>query len=202
MMRRITLLRRRESISAEEFSAHWAGPHAAIARRFQALAKYTQNHVVERLDGARADTYATDGIAELWFPSEESLKAALASPVIAQLTEDEPRFLSGVTRLLAGEAPLEEGSDGVKVIVMGKCKPGAAISADRHPTMSYASCAVTVQTQRTEQLWSVPSPPDRVLVARFHTIEDARNIIGHANWMPLASLDDWHAYRVREVRIV
>jgi uncharacterized protein (TIGR02118 family) len=202
MMRRMTLLRRNPAISAEEFSVHWAGPHAKIARNFQGLAKYTQNHVVQRLDAAPQDTYATDGLAELWFPSEESMRAALASPVIAQLTEDEPRFLSGVTRLILEEAPLGDGEAGVKVIVLGNRKPGASLTAEREPTMTYTSSATARSSLRREALWSIPSPPDTVLVARFLTLDDARDAIDRATWSPLASLDVWHAYHVREVRVV
>jgi uncharacterized protein (TIGR02118 family) len=166
MMKRISLLRRKEDISKEAFSAHWAGPHAVIAKDFQGLVKYTQNHVVQRLDPAPHDAYSTDGMAELWFPSDESMQAALASPVLAQLSEDEPRFLSGVTRLFLGDLPLDDGAGGVKIIVLGNRRPAATISADREGAMTFASVATARPSFRREALWSAGFQRSTVRVRR------------------------------------
>jgi uncharacterized protein (TIGR02118 family) len=202
MMRRMTLLRRRADMSAERFSAHWAGPHAVIAKAYNGLEKYTQNHVVERLDGAPVDHFSTDGMAELWFPDGGVLQAALGSDVADRLIEDEPRFLDGVTGMILGDAPIDDGVGGVKVIVLGRRKPGDSPSASPVAGVTYASAASVVSTYGRDKLWRVPEPPDTVLVARFTDIETARKVIGARSWPALAGLAVWNAYHVREVRVV
>lgn len=202
MMRRMTLLRRRPDMSAERFSAHWAGPHAVIAKAYKGLEKYTQNHVVERLDGAPVDHFSTDGMAELWFPDAGALNTALGSDVADRLIEDEPRFLDGVTGMILGGAPLDDGAGGVKVIVLARRKPGASPVADPLAGMTYASAATVASTYGRDKLWHVPEPPDTVLVARFTDAETARKVIGAGAWPALGGLAVWNAYHVREVRVV
>lgn len=202
MMRRMTLLRRRPDVPREVFRAHWAGPHAVIAKNYPGLLKYTQNHVVQRLDAAAQDAYATDGMAELWFPDGDALKAASASGVTSQLIEDEPRFLDGVTGMILGDAALDDGSGGVKVIVLGRRRAGSQVLADVVDGMTYASTASVASTWHRETLWSLPTPPDTVVVARFVSLDAARDTVAKATWSPLAALEAWHAYHVDEVRVV
>jgi uncharacterized protein (TIGR02118 family) len=202
MMRRMTLLRRRPDISREAFSAQWAGPHAVIAKAYRGLAKYTQNHVVERLDDAPRDTFGADGMAELWFENAGALTAALGSDVADRLIEDEPRFLDGVTGMILDEADLDDGTGGIKVIVLGRRRPGARVVAAPPEAATYNSAAGVSSTYGREKLWSVPVPPDTVLVARFADLAAAREVIAQRAWPAMLGFDAWHAYHVREVRVV
>lgn len=93
MSKRITYLGRRADRSAAAFSAHWAGPHSAIARDLPGVAAYRQHHVVV---GERR-IHGVDGIVELWFDSDADAAAGYGSAVADRLVDDEPRFLSALT---------------------------------------------------------------------------------------------------------
>ena len=201
MIKRMTLMRRLADMPREAFSAHWAGPHAAIAREYPALAKYNQNHVIQRLDPAAYDAFETDGMAELWFPDAARMRAAAESAVRGELILDEPRFLSGVTGMMLGETGLDDGAGGAKVIVLGRRRAGAVVSAGSAEGLVYAVIETVATTFRRDALWSVPEPPDTVIVARFANLEAAKTAIAGGQW-PDAVFDVWHGYHVEEYRIV
>jgi uncharacterized protein (TIGR02118 family) len=201
MLKRISLLRRLADMPREAFSAYWAGPHAAIAREYPALAKYNQNHVIQRLDPAADDTFETDGMAELWFPDAARMRAAAESAVRGKLLEDEPRFLSGVTGMMLGETGIDDGAGGAKVIILARRRAGATVSAGSAEGLVYAGLETVVSTFKRDALWSVPEPPDTVIVARFANLEAAKTAIAGGHW-PDAVFDVWHAYHVEEYRIV
>ena len=202
LSRRMTLLRRRPSVPPDAFGAHWAGPHAEIARVYPGLVKYTQNHVEQRIDPAPTDAFECDGMAELWFPGQSAMQAALTSPVTNALIEDEPRFLDGVTGMLLGQADLDDGVGGVKIIVLGRTRAGATVDPANPRQATHGSAAGVLSTWSRPALWSIPEPPDIVLVGRFADAATAEAALNAAAWPALAALDIWHAYRVREVHVV
>ncbi len=202
MLKRMVLLRRRRDITRDAFCAHWSGPHAEIARRYPGLARYTQNHVVRRFDPAAADGYACDGMAELWFDDQAAMRAALASPVAGALIADEPRFLTGVTSLVLGEAPPDDAIGGMKVIVLGRRRPGAVLDIGTVQGMHSGSAAAVVSTYGRDHLWQVPNPPDTVLIARFEAPWIAQTALDAGVWPPAGALQTWHAYQVDEIKIV
>ena len=98
--KRCSLLQRRADMGPEAFRAHWAQPHAEIARRVPGIRRYTQNRVERTLwaDGGGHAPYACDGIVELEFLSEPAMAEANASAAVLQeLPADEPHFLRGIT---------------------------------------------------------------------------------------------------------
>jgi uncharacterized protein (TIGR02118 family) len=101
MPKRITYLTKRDDLTREQFRAHWATPHAAIAVDLPGIVSYRQNHVVSD----EASRYGVDGIVELWFASDEVVGAGLDSDVADRLIEDEQRFLGGIVggAVLSGE---------------------------------------------------------------------------------------------------
>jgi len=106
MIRIVFLLRRKPALSLEEFQRYWREEHgplvASHAQHIGAL-RYVQVHRVEdvineRMATARGGMEAPyDGVAELWWESEEVLLAALATEAGqaagAALVEDERRFI-------------------------------------------------------------------------------------------------------------
>ncbi len=84
LIRRITLVRRREDVSPEEFRRHWLEVHAPLARGLEGLRGYRINLVV---DGP--EDLGWDGIGELWFDSVEAATAAFAVEPLAQRIEDD-----------------------------------------------------------------------------------------------------------------
>jgi uncharacterized protein (TIGR02118 family) len=76
MVKVITLFKRKSGMSHEQCIEHWRSVHAQIAmadRSFWGrVRKYTQNYVVP----VEGQSTAWDGVAELWFDSQEDVHAA------------------------------------------------------------------------------------------------------------------------------
>jgi hypothetical protein len=98
-------LRRLPTLSVEEFSAYWSGPHARLVCSHSAklgIVRYVQHHGVSQeaalaMQAARGLQTPFDGIAEICFQDFDSLERANLSPQAAAaqaaLAEDEDRFI-------------------------------------------------------------------------------------------------------------
>lgn len=91
MQKRITLLRRRDDRTPEQFGDYWSTTHAAIAKDLPRVTRYLQNHVVGGAEGG------VDGVVELWFADDDAAMAGFRSDIADRLVTDEPNFLSGLT---------------------------------------------------------------------------------------------------------
>ncbi len=100
MLKRITLLQRREDMEPSAFDARWAA-HSAVATRVPGVLGYVQ-HPVRRalIEGG----HRLDGILELWVADLETLIAAYADTSLADLRASEQEFLSGVTLMAVHES--------------------------------------------------------------------------------------------------
>jgi uncharacterized protein (TIGR02118 family) len=98
-------LRRLPSLSLAQFQDYWLNKHGPLVRRLQpalGMVRYVQVH---RLDSDLADGMRRvrgapepyDGVAELWWESEEAFRAARRTPEAREagrlLLEDEARFI-------------------------------------------------------------------------------------------------------------
>ncbi len=83
MIKRISLLYKKDGMSIEAFRKHWREVHAPIASRMPDLRHYAQQDVVTELGllgkGMSVEDLP-DGIAELTYDDEETSKISLASP--------------------------------------------------------------------------------------------------------------------------
>lgn len=137
--KRCSLLQRRADLPVDAFRAHWAGPHAAIARQAPGIACYTQNRIEERL-WAWSDegpAYDGDGIVELEFRDGRSILEANASEVVQRLLpEDELRFLRGITlcRVPSGARQTWPGR--------GKAMLAARLAGDPHAALERLEAAL------------------------------------------------------------
>jgi uncharacterized protein (TIGR02118 family) len=98
-------LRRRPGLSLAEFQDYWLDTHGPLVRRLQPaldMVRYVQLHRLDTdlADGMRKVRGAPepyDGVAELWWQSEESFRAARKIPEAREagrlLLEDEARFI-------------------------------------------------------------------------------------------------------------
>lgn len=114
-------LHRLPTLSRAEFQQYWRETHAplvAAARDALGIRRYIQQHTVESAvaeanNAGRGiptgDGEDFDGVAELWFDSEEAIAAAAASEEGAKhariLAEDEANFIDfGRSRLFMTQA--------------------------------------------------------------------------------------------------
>ncbi len=98
-------LRRLPHLSREEFQKYWFETHGPLVRKHQEalrIQRYVQTHTLlgdaaDSLRASRGGPPAYDGVAELWWKSEEDVAAALATPAGVEagriLLEDERKFI-------------------------------------------------------------------------------------------------------------
>jgi uncharacterized protein (TIGR02118 family) len=90
MIKRFVILRRKPGMSSEEFRHYWQNIHGQLIAKIPGLLKYIQYHVRSELSDNIDDPI--DGIAELWFASEEAQQKAYATPEYKAVVADEPNL--------------------------------------------------------------------------------------------------------------
>jgi uncharacterized protein (TIGR02118 family) len=105
MVKLVFCLTRRPDMPADEFHRYWEEQHGPLVRTVAStlgIRRYVQDHTLsgavgDMLTASRGGPGPFDGIAELWFDSEEALVAASSSPegldAGRRLLEDERRFI-------------------------------------------------------------------------------------------------------------
>lgn len=98
-------LRRLPNLSREDFQRYWREQHAPLVARHAAtlgIVRYEQVHagfdaMSEAIRASRGAPEPYDGIAEIWFESEEAMQAAGrntgVSDAARELLEDERKFI-------------------------------------------------------------------------------------------------------------
>ena len=117
MIKFVMCLRRNPALSRAEFQEYWRDQHAPLFQSFAGTHKakrYVQDHTIESpmnqmLRESRGMLEEFDGVAEVWFESEQAFIDAMSSPagqeLGAVLHEDESKFIdhSRSTAFLAVE---------------------------------------------------------------------------------------------------
>jgi uncharacterized protein (TIGR02118 family) len=96
MIKRVSLLARKQGQTREDFLQHWLEVHAPIAYRIPGIARYTCTVIDSsstRKDGPLPIDLEIDGIAEMWFTDQKSLDAARNSPAFTALRADGAAFI-------------------------------------------------------------------------------------------------------------
>ncbi|HTO55097.1 MAG TPA: EthD domain-containing protein [Myxococcota bacterium] len=98
-------LRRLPNLSREAFQKYWFEIHAPLVKKHSAalrIQRYVQTHTLvgdaaDTLQRTRGGPPGYDGVAELWWKSEQDVAAALATAAGAEagqiLLEDERKFI-------------------------------------------------------------------------------------------------------------
>ena len=105
MIKFIMCCTRHPDMTREEFQDYWLNKHGRLFQKFADVyraKKYVQCHTVDTplndsIQDSRGMLPAYDGVAEVWFDSEQDLMDAMSSPegqeVSAILLQDEGNFL-------------------------------------------------------------------------------------------------------------
>ena len=105
MIKLIMCLHRRSDISREEFQAYWRNNHGPFFMENSAIMRtkrYLQSHTLpsqlnEGMRQSRGMVEAFDGVAEVWFESEQDLMEAMGSTEMEELgprlVADENNFI-------------------------------------------------------------------------------------------------------------
>jgi uncharacterized protein (TIGR02118 family) len=106
MIKLVMCLTRHPDITREEFKEYWMnkhGPFFMSNAKTMGAKKYVQSHTMdtpinEGLRASRGMLPEYDGVAEVWFESEEALAQGMSSPagqkLGALLLEDERNFIN------------------------------------------------------------------------------------------------------------
>jgi uncharacterized protein (TIGR02118 family) len=98
VIKRITLVRRRDGMSKEDFERHWTTTHAALARRLPGIRGCRIN--IAR--PAPGETLPWDGVGEVWFDSEAEMEAAFEA-MADEFAADRALFIGEAVRFVVEE---------------------------------------------------------------------------------------------------
>ena len=106
MIKLIFCVKRQSLMSRAEFQEYWLKHHGHLFQKFAETyraVRYVQSHTIdsplnENLKKSRGLSDEYDGIAEIWWQSEEDFVAAISSPegqkLRAMFIEDEAKFIN------------------------------------------------------------------------------------------------------------
>lgn len=178
MMKRMTLLAKKEGMSTSDFRSYWAGPHAKLALGMEGISKYTHNRVDKVLwVSGDEPVFNVDGIVELFFADVEAMCLAQASVVGKRfIPADEPLFLKGWTLCVVDVQGEEPHGDLAKVLVPfhGRAEARNALWSELARVADATGTKValnwTESTAKRERLWAEPSPPTGFVAAWFDSV--------------------------------
>ena len=96
MIKRFVVLRRKPGMNVEQFRHHWENVHGPLIAKLPKLRRYVQHHVHSEIKDDHE--IPIDGIAEIWFDSEEDQKAAYASEEYQRVIADQPNLFERTSR--------------------------------------------------------------------------------------------------------
>lgn len=104
-LKRMSTLRKRPDVSAEEFQDQWFNMHAILVKRLPGIAGYRQNLV---LDGPRdaQGNMLVDGMVELWFPDVAMIETAFRSGAGLTTMAHAREFIAGIATFLVDPIPV------------------------------------------------------------------------------------------------
>jgi len=99
MFKLIILLKKKSTLTEEQFAEYWVETHAPLAKKMPGLRRYVVNVVTPPPN--REPEY--DGVVELWFDNVTDMKKAFNSPEGQATQNDTERFTTGRTVMYVDE---------------------------------------------------------------------------------------------------
>ncbi|GKY87090.1 EthD domain-containing protein [Sinisalibacter aestuarii] len=219
MLKRITLLARRDDLTFDEFSNHWFTVHGDIVKDMPMVHGYIQNPIKARLLTAlnAENPFSFDGIVELWFKDQAAQDVAFAADAAKLLPKDELNFIRGITIFPVTED--RSGPEGlpVKVIIAARFGDGSDRGQDNTKALVGQLAALDgVQVVSVnhldevgwrEHLWHEPLAPNALIELGFDSEGALDAFAGLSGLADIyASLTDGNgvleAYQVSPRRII
>ena len=98
MIKRFVILRKKPEMTTQKFWDYWENSHGKLIAKIPGLVKYVQYHVGSEISDAPDEPI--DGIAELWFDSEEAQKQAYQTKEYEAVVADEPNLFEMNSRFV------------------------------------------------------------------------------------------------------
>ena len=108
MIKSLSLLTRKSTLSKEEFRRIWLGEHAPLVNAVPQVRKYVLSFPLA--EPTRPDvptqTVNVDAVAELWYDDMASLQAAAASPQMKTVTDNGALYLGAIKTFITEEVTI------------------------------------------------------------------------------------------------
>ena len=102
MINAITIIKKKQNLTYENFQNYWKNEHAEIVTRSPLVGTYVQSHPIYNDKLTYEDT--VDGIAEIWFEDTNAMRSLAATKEYKDIQNDEKVFIDGSTvRLIIAE---------------------------------------------------------------------------------------------------
>jgi uncharacterized protein (TIGR02118 family) len=88
--------KRKPGMSREDFGRYWTTVHAEKALKITGIQRYVINLAPDLSGSGREQAY--DGFAEVWFETEEAMRASAGSPELQDVLADEKNLFDMSTR--------------------------------------------------------------------------------------------------------
>ena len=122
MINAITIIKKKQNLTYENFQNYWKNEHAEIVTRSPLVGTYVQSHPIYNDKLTFEDT--VDGIAEIWFEDTNAMRTLAATKEYKDIQDDEKVFIDGsaVRLIIAEDIITFEGdvSDHKLIIFMNK----------------------------------------------------------------------------------
>ena len=122
MINAITIIKKKQNLTYENFQNYWKNEHAEIVTRSPLVGTYVQSHPIYNDKLTFEDT--VDGIAEIWFEDTNAMRSLAATKEYKDIQDDEKVFIDGsaVRLIIAEDIITVEGnvSDYKLIIFMNK----------------------------------------------------------------------------------
>ena len=122
MINAITIIKKKQNLTYENFQNYWKNEHAKIVTRSPLVGTYVQSHPIYNDKLTFEDTI--DGIAEIWFEDTNAMRTLAATKEYKDIQDDEKVFIDGsaVRLIIAEDIITFEGdvSDHKLIIFMNK----------------------------------------------------------------------------------
>ena len=105
MIKSLSLLTRKSTLSREEFRRVWVGEHAPLVRAVPQVRRYVLSFILDEPTRPDIPTQAmdVDAVAELWYDDMAALKAAAASREMKIVTDNGALYLGAIKSFITEE---------------------------------------------------------------------------------------------------
>jgi uncharacterized protein (TIGR02118 family) len=105
MIKSLSLLTRKSTLSREEFRRIWVGEHAPLVHAVPQVRRYVLSFILDEPTRPDVPTQAmsVDAVAELWYDDLASLKAAAASPQMQAVQANGALYLGAIKTFITEE---------------------------------------------------------------------------------------------------
>jgi uncharacterized protein (TIGR02118 family) len=105
VIKSLSLLTRKSTLSKEEFRRIWLGEHAPLVHAVPQVRKYVLSFILGEPTRPDVPTQvmSVDAVAELWYDDMDAMKAAAASPQMKVVTDNGALHLGAIKTFITEE---------------------------------------------------------------------------------------------------